>query len=152
PYSLFPYRVAYFLFLVTNVVLLLAALHLIVPWTSGLGSLLFWLPAAMFFTFLPVAAALMQGQDSILLLLILTGAVSLARGGRQFLAGLVVGMVVFKFQIVIPIAVLFLLWRRWRFTAGMLMSSFIALLVSICLVGPSQLKTYAHELASMSVH
>jgi glycosyl transferase family 87 len=151
PYSLVPYRVAYFLFLATNIALLGAALYLILPWASVLGELLFWLPAAMFFAFLPAAAALMQGQDSILLLLLLTGAVSLLRRRQEFLAGLVVGMGMFKFQIVIPIAVLFLLWRRWRFTTGVLVSSFVALLVSICLVGPSQLRTYVHELASMSI-
>lgn len=151
PYSEFSYRVAYFLFLATNVGLLLWALHIFSPRMTSLHELLFWLPAAMFLTFLPVAAAFMQGQDSILLLLLITAAFTLLYRRQTFLAGFMVGLALFKFQIVIPIAALFLLWRRWRFVAGAIMSGCLALLISLWLVGQAQMKAYGESLLSMSV-
>jgi hypothetical protein len=64
---------------------------------------------------------------------------------------LLLGLGFFKFQIVLPIAVLFLLWRRWRFGAGFVVSSAIALALSWWLVGSLQMKVYAVSLLSMSV-
>src|SRR6266568_4221012 len=129
PYSYFSYRLGYFVFLATNVAMLLFAIRLMAPWTGNLRSMLFWLPAAIFFTFLPVAAALMQGQDSIILLLLFCGAFVLLSEGKAFPAGILIGLGLFKFQIVLPVAVLFLLWRRWRFVAGFVASSATAVLV-----------------------
>jgi hypothetical protein len=151
PYSYLPYRSAYFLFLATNVVLLAFAMRFMVPWTRNLRSLFPWLPAALFFTYLPVAAAFMQGQDSIILLLFFCGVLVLLSRSKMFAAGLLLGLGFFKFQIVLPIAVLFLLWRRWRFGAGFVVSSAIALALSWWLVGSLQMKVYAVSLLSMSV-
>jgi hypothetical protein len=105
----------------------------------------------MFFTFLPVVAAFMQGQDSIILLLLFSGAWALLSSGRMFLGGVLVGLGLFKFQIVVPLALLFLLWRRWRFVGGFALSAAAVLAVSVFLVGPVQMNVYAHSLLSMSV-
>jgi hypothetical protein len=152
PYSLLPYRSAYFVFLATNVVVLMAVLRLMLPWMRSIHDLLAWLPAALFVTFLPVAAALMQGQDSILILLLAVAAMSLLNKKETFWSGLLLGVGLFKFQIVIPIVVLFLLWRRWRFAAGVAVSGSLALLISVLLVGTSQLNVYAQTLLSTSIH
>src|SRR5437763_9284627 len=77
-----------------------------------------WLPAAICLGFLPSAAALIEGQDSILLLTFLTMAFVLAARQSDFSAGLVTGLAFFKFPIVLPIAFLLLIWRRWGFVAG----------------------------------
>jgi len=73
PYSFLSYRSAYFLFLATNALLLGFAMRWMAPRTSNLRRMFLWLPAAIFFTFLPVVAAFMQGQDSIILLLLFSG-------------------------------------------------------------------------------
>ena len=151
PYSFLSYRSSYFLFLATNVLLLASALRLMTPWTRNLRSMFRWLPPAMFFTFLPVVAALMQGQDSIILLLILSGAFALLSSGRTLSAGLLIGLGLFKFQIVLPLAVLFLVWRRWRFIGGFALSAATILTVSYYLVGAAQMNVYAHSLLWMSV-
>src|ERR1019366_6973531 len=70
---------------------------------------------------------------------------------KEFVAGLLVGIGIFKFQIVIPVALLFLMWRRWRFSAGFAVSSSVAGLVSLWLVGLGGARGYAHMLVSMSL-
>ena len=151
PYSFLSYRSAYFLFLATNVLLLGLAMRWMAPRTNNLRRIFLWLPAAIFVTFLPVVAALMQGQDSIILLLLISGALALLSSGRMLSAGVLVGLGLFKFQIVVPLALLFLLWRRWRFVGGFALSAAAVVAVSAYLVGTVQMTVYAHSLLSMSV-
>jgi hypothetical protein len=110
-----------------------------------------WLPAAMFLGFLPVAAALMQGQDSILLLTLLVAATVALQRGSDLTAGTLVGFGLFKFQIVLPIALLLLLWRRWRFSAGFAASAAAVGLISLWLVSLTGAETYVRSLIHMSV-
>jgi hypothetical protein len=151
PYSYLPYKAAYFFFLATNVGLLTVSIRLMRCWTRNLGAIFPWLPAVMFFTFLPIGAAFMQGQDSIILLMLFAASFAFLADGKTFAAGLLIGLGMFKFQIVIPIAILFLLWRRWDFIGGFASSSSAVLLISLCLVGPLQMTVYAHSLLSMSI-
>src|SRR5207244_13270755 len=90
---------------------------------------------AMLSTFLPVNVALMQGQDSILLLVLLAAAFVALHRGRGFAAGTLVGLGLFKLQIVIPIAILFFAWRRWRFSAGFALSSTVGMGLWLWAVG-----------------
>ncbi len=108
PFSLLPFRAAYFTFLGTNLALLALCYRLLRPGMDTLADIFRWLPAAMFLGFLPVAAALMQGQDSILLLTLLVAATVALQRGANLTAGALVGFGLFKFQIVLPIALLLL--------------------------------------------
>ena len=108
PFSLLPFRAAYFTFLGTNLALLALCYRLLRPGMDTLADIFRWLPAAMFVGFLPVAAALMQGQDSILLLTLLVAATVALQRGANLTAGALVGFGLFKFQIVLPIALLLL--------------------------------------------
>ncbi len=149
PLSLLPYRTAYFAFLAVNLALLWVSFRLLRPRMNRLAHVYPWLPAAMFLGFLPVAAALIQGQDSILLLTLLAAALASVDRDRELTAGTLVGLGLFKFQIVIPIALLFLAWRRGRFFAGFALSSLIAGTASVWLVGLSQAGVYGRSLVAM---
>jgi hypothetical protein len=151
PFSLLPFRSAYFTFLATNLALLALCFRLLRPGMDKLAEIWQWLPAAMFLGFLPVAAALMQGQDSILLLTLLVAATVALQHGRDLTAGALVGFGLFKFQIVLPIALLLLLWRRWRFSAGFALSAAAVGLISLWLVGAAEAETYVRSLIHMSV-
>jgi Glycosyltransferase family 87 len=150
PLSCFSYREAYSIFLGINVLLLAFSFLLLRPWTGNLARVYWLLPAALFAAFLPIAAALIQGQDSIMLLALFAGAFVLLQKRREIEAGVFIGLASFKFQIAIPIALLFLIWRRWRFVTGFAASATAALATSILLVGIAQMKFYAHSLLSMS--
>ena len=151
PLSLLNFRAAYLAFLGINIVLLGISFRVLQPWMDNLAAVLKSLPAAMFLVFIPVAVALMQGQDSVLLLALLAAAaVSLDRG-KDLAAGIFVGLGLFKFQLVIPIALLFFVWRRWRFSAGFALSSIAAGSLSLWLVGFAQIQLYIRSLHSMSI-
>jgi len=107
------------------------------------------LPAAMFL-FLPVTGALMKGQDSVVLLTLLTAATVCLGEGREFSAGTLVALGLFRFQIVLPIAILFLIWRRWRFSAGFVVAAVVLAAVSVGIVGGAQTESYARSLLSIS--
>src|SRR5712692_626516 len=151
PLSLLKFRAAYFAFMAVNLALLAVSFRLLRPWMDNLAEVSRWLPAAMFLVFIPVVVALMQGQDSIVLLTLLAAAVVSLDRGREFAAGFFVGLGLFKFQIVIPIALLFLAWRRWRSSAGFALSGAAAGAVSLWLVGLAQAVVYVRSLFSMSV-
>jgi hypothetical protein len=152
PLSSFSYRTAYFIFLSINVLLLATSFGLLRPWMGNLGRVYWWLPAALFAAFLPVAAALIQGQDSIMLLALFVGSFVLLQKRRELAAGVLIGLTAFKFQIAVPIALLFLIWKRWRFFAGFAASATAVLAMSILLVGAAQMKFYARSLLSMSTN
>ena len=149
PLSLLPYRTAYLAFLAVNMVLLWASFRLLRPRMNRLAQVYRWLPAAMFLGFLPVAAALIQGQDSVLLLTLLAAALASLDRDRELSAGMLVGLGLFKFQIVIPIGLLFLAWRRWRFFVGFALSSLVVGVASVWLVGLSQAGVYVRSLIAM---
>jgi hypothetical protein len=150
PFSRLPYRTAYFAFLALNLCLLWVSFRLLRPKLVSLAEIYQWLPSALFLAFLPIGAALIQGQDSILLLTLLAAGLTFLERNRSFAAGILVGCGMFKFQIVLPIALLFFLCRRWRFVAGFIAASLVAGSLSVWLVGVSQAKIYVLSLITMS--
>src|SRR6266498_1926721 len=126
PVSVLPFRAAYVAFLVTNVALLLISFRLL-------------------------GAALMQGQDSIIFLTLSVIAFTLLKRGNDLWAGVALGAAVFRFQLVAPVALLFLLWKRWRFVVGIATSSVVAGALSLWMVGVEGTRLYLRSLASMSV-
>src|SRR6266550_659286 len=137
PFSLFSYRTAYLAFL------------LLQPRMRGLSRVWPGLPPALFLGFYPVALALMQGQDSILLLALLAAAVVSLERNQDLAAGTLVGLGLFKFQIVIPIALLFLLWHRWRFVKGFTFSATLLGLLSFITSGWAETVVFVRSLLSV---
>jgi hypothetical protein len=133
PFTFLSYRNAFFLFLALNLALIALAIHLLHQSLPALDRFHFF-SAAMFLYF-PLILALLQGQDSILLLTLLAGAAMSIKSGREFLAGSLVALGLFKFQLVLPIFLLFLLWRRWRFAAAFTSTATILAAISIAITG-----------------
>ncbi len=135
PLSYFSYRTAYFAYGVLNALLLAITIWMVRGRLSHLSELWKPLPIAIFLCFFPIGIALMQGQDSILLLLLYTASF-LALGQRNDMrAGVFLGLALMKFQIAIPVALLFFLWRRWKFIAGFAAAGAIVLALSVSAVG-----------------
>jgi Glycosyltransferase family 87 len=149
PFSYLKYRAAYLAFLSFNILILWASFWVLRPEMKNLFSAWRGLPLGLFLGFYPVALALMQGQDSIILLLLLSAALTLLRRNRDIIAGFLLGIGLFKFQIVLPIALLFLIWRRWRFSAGFVISAALVSLLSLLLVGWTEMQAFARSLFSV---
>jgi hypothetical protein len=64
-------------------------------------------------------------------------------------AGALLALGLFKLQIVIPIAILFLLWRRWRFTGGFALSGLLLAIVSLGTVGLAEAASFVRAMLSV---
>jgi hypothetical protein len=150
PLSLVSFRTAYVLFALLNLAVLSICFVLLRPWMSNLGSVFRWLPVTLFLGFLPVAIALIDGQDAIILTTLLAAAFALLTKQRQLWAGVLTGLAFFKFPIVLPIALLFLVWRHWRLVWGFGISAASVILLSVWLTGIQQTRLYVGALMSIA--
>jgi hypothetical protein len=150
PFSLLPFHAAYCAFLAFNLVMLVFCFRLLRPYMDNLSKIWSGLPAGMFL-FLPIGVALMQGQDSIILLALMAGALACIQQGREYLAGVLVAFGLFKFQFVVPIALLFLAWRRWRFSLAFSISAAALVTVSVWIEGVEQAVNYFRSIIQIGV-
>ena len=150
PISFLKYRPAYIAFFAANLGLLGLSIRTLRPYLDKLERVWWWLPGVVVVCFFPTVVALFQGQDSIILLtLMLASAVAFYRG-RDLDAGVFLGLTLFKFQFAVPIALLFLFWRRWRLSAGFLVTGVAVAVLSLLLAGVSGLRACAQSFLSWS--
>ncbi|HEV2383049.1 MAG TPA: glycosyltransferase family 87 protein [Terriglobia bacterium] len=152
PLSLLPYRVAFVVFVVLNLGVVVLCVRLLSPSFRVLSERWKPFPALLFAAFFPITKAITTGQDSVVLLALLAGAFVCIQRRKEPAAGFLAGLGLFKFQVVIPIALLFLLWKRWRFVLGFAISTAAAGLASVLLVGVHGTRQYASMLLGMSVN
>jgi hypothetical protein len=150
PFSYLSYTHAYLFWLSLNLLMLVVCFFALRSRIEPLKAAWRWLPLALFLGFIPLSAALEQGQDSIVLLTLFTFAYVSLQRGKDLLAGLLIGVGLFKFQLVLPIALLFFLWRKWRLVAGFATSGVICLSASLMIVGVAGFRAYGAMLRLMS--
>ena len=150
PFSFFPYRIAYLLFLCTNLIVLWVSARLFRPLVSTLSDIWTWLPLALVASFLPVAIVLIEGQDSLLLLLLFVAATAALNEQNDFRAGVLLGLSLFKFQYAIPVALLLFSWRRWKFLRGFALSGAIVVALSVWVTGFSGVLSFVHSIFEVS--
>jgi hypothetical protein len=143
PLSFLPYRPAYLAWAGINFVVLAWIYFLLRPRLENLRSLgPGWISPGLLLGFFPVAFALLAGQDSLLLLLATVGA--LRRISKsEFQAGLLLGLGMFRFQVLLPVILLFILWRRFKFLLGWSASSAAVLTASAVITGVRAQVQYA---------
>ncbi len=100
--------------------------------------------------FAPVGIALLQGQDSIVTLFLAACAVSALVCDHEFVAGLLMGLTVYKPQIGLPICGLMFLWRRWKFAAGFAASASVCVAASVATIGVRGFLGYVQLLRTMN--
>jgi glycosyl transferase family 87 len=104
----------------------------------------------LFFLFPPVLLSFLQGQDSLLLLLIMTLALVELRRDRNFTAGCLLGCGLFKFHIVLALVVLLASLRRKGLVRGFALVFVILLVISAGISGWSFLTAYPRFLITLS--
>jgi hypothetical protein len=150
PFSYFRYQYAYFLFLAVNLVVLAGIVQILRPLVSALADVWSLLPLAIVVCFLPTAMALIEGQDSLLLLLLFVASTAAMYKQNDFKAGALLGFSLFKFQYALPVALLFMVWKRWNFLRGFVLSGAIVFAISLWLTGFSGALSYLHSIAEVS--
>jgi hypothetical protein len=151
PLSYLKYSTAYFVFAGFNVLLLFATQRGFRPYLSPLEALGRFAPEAVFFGFLPVAVAIVLGQDSILLLALAVWAFVALDRGHEMRSGLLLSLGFFKFQYILPIILLFVLWRKWRFVLGATVGGLGTIGLSVRITGLSGLRAFVRTIGEMSV-
>lgn len=89
------------------------------------------------------------GQTSALALACFTLAFFALRAEREFLAGLAFGCLIFKPQLALAAAVIFIFSLRWRIIAGALVSSLVELLAAWLYYGPAPLHNWIYTLLAV---
>ncbi|HWE86013.1 MAG TPA: glycosyltransferase family 87 protein [Terracidiphilus sp.] len=145
PFSLLPFVPAYGTFLLLNVAALALFFRLLLPSIEGLTrknpSLMGALPL-----YIPVTVALLQGQDSLWLLVLIAGGLQCLRGEKDFAAGALIALGLFKLQMIFPIFALFLFWRRIRFCAGFTCTGVALGAISVWVTGAEASRLYVKEM------
>lgn len=134
PFTYLGYLSAYLAWTFVNVVMLAVALTMIrktFPEIRRLSPVFMVLAAT---GFVPVVVACMQGQDSILLLLLFTSCLTSLEERHDLAAGAALGLSLFKFQFALPLA-LILAVRRPRLLLGFFPVAALLGAVSAAMVG-----------------
>lgn len=104
----------------------------------------------LFFLFPPVLIGFLQGQDSLLLLLVMTLAVVELRRDRNFTAGCLLGCGLFKFHIVLTLVVLVASLTKKGLLRGFAFVAVLFLLISTAISGWGFLTAYPRFLMTLS--
>jgi hypothetical protein len=145
----FSYRKAFWIYTTISVVLLAIVLWWLGRPTGKSGGEAYALLIGA--AFLPTGICLIEGQNSILVLAVVAAAYALQKAEKEFAAGLVLGAAAFRFPLLLPIVLLLLLARRWKFVAGFLVTSGSMAAISVWVAGTESLMGYPRYLAAMSV-
>jgi Glycosyltransferase family 87 len=150
PLSFLPYREAYCVWAGINCAILGLTYWLLRPCLAELSAVgPRWMLPALLVGFMPVAFTILAGQDSLFLLLILVLTYRRIES-NELQAGILLGLGMFRFQVLLPIVVLFLLWRSWKFLAGWAAGSAAVLSISVAITGIDAQIQYARLLQQMS--
>jgi hypothetical protein len=113
----FDYRTAYILQMALMAAAAAGAVLLLRP-VSGVVQRYPWAVLAAVVLFEPLLASLIGGQNTALTMLLIAAAVRAELSGRPVLAGVAVGLLAYKPQYGVPLAVLVAVGGRWRVLAG----------------------------------
>jgi alpha-1,2-mannosyltransferase len=100
--------------------------------------------------FFPAAFDLLQGQDSILLLLIMVFALRLLLRGADLQCGVLLGLGLFKFHLILPLIAIFVLRKRSRIVTGFLAMASLLFVISLVLVHRAGILAYPRYLLGLN--
>ncbi len=142
PFAHLPYIAAYFVWLAFNVVVLFGLLFFLRRHFAILGQAPYSLWCVASLAFAPIFMALVQGQDSILLLLCYAMAFAALQRSADFRAGSWLGLGLFKFNLVLPFVFPLLLAGRKRLVLGFISMAAFLVAVSLAVAGWRGLVSY----------
>jgi hypothetical protein len=135
PFSLLPYTQAFLAWDLLNGIALFGVSLLLRPHLNALRTVPPWKFLWAFLSFFPVFLNLLQGQDSILLLLLCTLGFTALSKRSDFVSGCWFALGTFKFQFVIPLVLLLAVRGRKRLAAGFIFVFLVLAVLSAAIVG-----------------
>ena len=135
PLTYLQYSHAFIIWNLINVVILCGVAILLRHSLSALRATPVWQMVLFSLAFFPLFANFHQGQDAILLLLMVTLSFRAFHREADFLAGCWLGAGIFKYHLILPLAVIIAIWRGRRFVLGFATVTSTAVMISLALVG-----------------
>lgn len=142
PLTLLPYRVAFVLWNALNAGILLGVASLLrrildslTPWPN-------WKFLLVELAFFPVFANFHQGQDAILLLLFVVFGFRALNRNADFLGGCWIALGLFKYHLIIPLALVLAIWRGRKFLLGFGSLAAALAAISVTLTGWQEAMQY----------
>jgi hypothetical protein len=140
PYELFlflplahlSYPVAHAIWSGVNLLLLVIMLQWLLPYVHSLHSVFI---GASLFSWFPTMEALRLGQDSILSTVLLLAVFIALKQRRDGWGGVFLALGLYKPQLVLPLAGVFLVARRWKSLAMFAVTGAILIIISLVMVG-----------------
>lgn len=144
PFTLFSYAHAFVLLAGMNLLVFILIIYLFrfTGYQLGTAGYMVWMAICLLF----VLVALALGQDTLLLALVFVVAFLALKRRRDYAAGLVLGLGLFRFEILLPFVFIFLLRRRWKLFTGFCTVGTMLLAVSAAVVGWTGLVGYLRTL------
>jgi hypothetical protein len=142
PVTSLPYPQAFVLWDLLNLAMLFGVGWLLRQCVNTLRAIPPWEFVAGTLALFPVFACFLQGQDSILQLLLCTLGFHALKKDSKFVAGCWFALAMFKFQLMIPVVLLIVIWKGRRVAAGFATACLVLALVSAGLVGWQTLFQY----------
>ena len=151
PLTFLPYRWAFMVWNLMNLGLMLVVAWLLRNSLSSLRQVPAWGLVVISLAFFPIFANFHQGQDAILLLLLVVLSFRGFEKESVFAAGCWLGLGVFKYHLILPLVLILAVWKGRKFLAGFAAVASAAVVVSVGIVGwrgALQYPTYAWRVVS----
>jgi hypothetical protein len=142
PLAYLPYPQAFAIWDLLNMGALLGLALLLRKSVDTLRLIPVWEFVIASLAFFPIFVCFLQGQDSILLLLLCGLGFNALKKKANLLAGCWFALGMFKFQFMIPIVLLAGIWKLRRAAAGFVVVSIVLVLISVGLAGWESLLRY----------
>ncbi len=136
PLSFLPYTAACYCWLALTLLLAVLCGRMLPGYAAVLG-------------LFPFLVVMLEQQDSVLVLLILLGCWLALRRDLDSRAGFLLGLGLFRFQIIIPLALMLLFWKP-KLLRGFALSATLVGLLSLVMVGPAGLRAYVGYVSAMA--
>ena len=149
PFTYVSFPSAFALWDLANLAMLVTLPFLLRPYLSALQNYGWPLWVLTSLAFFPIFAALLQGQDAILLLFLYTLAFVCLKKNRDACAGAWLALGLFKPHLVLPFVFLLLLQDRKKTLYGFLPMAAVLALISTAIVGPEGIKLYPAYVAHL---
>lgn len=135
PLTLLPYRAAFIVWECLNLAMLFVICVLLRNSLSSFANIHVWQLFVLCLAFFPVLANFHQGQDAILLLLLVVIAFRCLEREENFLAGCWLGLGIFKYHLILPLALVLAVWKGRKLLLGLVSVAAAVGIVSLGIVG-----------------
>ncbi len=149
PLTYLRYPIAFIIWSAIKILGVMCVPYLLKPYLPGFSVPLF-VKGLLCLSFFPIGLDLLQGQDAVFLLVILSAVFVFVREGKQGRAGLTLGLGLIKFHLIVPMFLIFLLRKQFKLMWGFLATAITLGLISVPIFGLRIVLVYPRYLWELS--